>query len=279
MSSEPSIRTMRREDVDFAIRLAAREGWNPGLSDAESFHAADPEGFFVAELNGQPVGTISAVRYGEGFGFVGLYIMIPEARGKGWGLRLWNHAMARLDGCNVGLDAVTAQEATYARAGFATHYRSARYEGEGGGARPEGALRLEDKDFEAVAAYDRRCFPGPREPFLRAWLDAPGVRAFAVAGNDGLAGYGVIRPCARGYKIGPLFADDGQAADVLYRALAASVPGEKVYLDVIEPNAAAVALARGYGLAEVFTTVRMYSGGEPAMDRDRVFGVTSFELG
>ncbi|MEF2229803.1 MAG: GNAT family N-acetyltransferase [Pseudodesulfovibrio sp.] len=279
MNSAPTIRTMRREDVDFAIRLAAREGWNPGLSDAESFRAADPEGFFVSELDGRPVGVISAVRYGEGFGFVGLYIMVPDARGKGWGLQLWNHAMAHLEGRNVGLDAVTAQEATYTRSGFAAHYRSARYEGAGGGERPEGAARLGEKDFAAVAAYDRQCFPESRESFLRAWLGAPGVRAFGAPGADGLAGYGVIRPCAKGYKIGPLFADDAAVADTLYRALAASVPGEKVYLDVIEPNAAAVALARGRGLSEVFVTVRMYTGGEPAMARDKIFGVTSFELG
>ena len=35
------VRTMQREDVAFAIDLAAREGWNPGLHDAECFFAAD----------------------------------------------------------------------------------------------------------------------------------------------------------------------------------------------------------------------------------------------
>jgi GNAT superfamily N-acetyltransferase len=270
---------MTREDVDFAMRLAAKEGWNPGLSDAECFYAADPEGFFVSELAGRPVGTISAVRYPGGFGFVGLYIMTPDARGRGWGMELWNHAMRHLDGCNVGLDAVVEQERTYTRSGFSTHYRSTRYEGMGGGSRPEGVVRLESVDFAEVAAYDRQCFPGERESFMRAWLEAPGARGFGILKDGKLAGFGVIRPCAMGYKIGPLFADDAGIAEDLYRALAASVPGERFYLDVIEPNQAAVALARKYELKEVFTTVRMYTGGEPAMDADKVFGVTSFELG
>ena len=43
------IRPMRRAQVDSAIELAAREGWNPGLHDATCFHAADPMGFLVAE--------------------------------------------------------------------------------------------------------------------------------------------------------------------------------------------------------------------------------------
>ena len=279
MLESPAIRTMTREDVDFAMRLAAKEGWNPGLSDADCFYAADPEGFFVSELNGRPVGTISAVRYQGDFGFVGLYIMTPEARGKGWGMELWDHAMRHLDGCNVGLDAVTEQEQTYTRSGFSTYYRSTRFEGLGGGSRPKEAVRLQDVDFADIVAYDRQCFPGRREDFLRAWLDAPGARGFGLVNDGKLAGFGVIRPCAMGYKIGPLFADDAEIAEVLFLALTASVPGEKFYLDVIEPNRAAVGLALKYELKEVFTTVRMYTGGEPAMDVSKVFGVTSFELG
>ena len=70
MNGVPIIRPMTRDDVDFAIRLAAKEGWNPGLSDAECFYAADPEGFFVSELNGELIATISAVRYKDDYGFV-----------------------------------------------------------------------------------------------------------------------------------------------------------------------------------------------------------------
>jgi hypothetical protein len=43
-------RTMTRDDVALAVDWAAQEGWNPGLHDAASFHAADPKGFFVGEL-------------------------------------------------------------------------------------------------------------------------------------------------------------------------------------------------------------------------------------
>lgn len=43
------VRTMRREELAFAVDLAAREGWNPGVHDAECFFAADvpsPDYFF-----------------------------------------------------------------------------------------------------------------------------------------------------------------------------------------------------------------------------------------
>lgn len=279
MADLPTIRTMTREDVSYAIRLAAKEGWNPGLSDAECFYAADPDGFFVSELHGEPIATISAVRYEGGFGFVGLYIVAPEMRGKGYGMELWNHAMQHLEGCNIGLDAVTEQEQTYKRAGFSTFYRSTRYEGIASGAKPDGVTRLEDIDFHTVLAYDRQCFPGNRESFMQNWLEAIGAIGYGVMDGDTLTGFGVIRPCAMGYKIGPLFADNGDVAETLFSALLSHISGEKFYLDVIEPNTAAMELAQRHKLEEVFVTVRMYSDNKPDMAMDKIFGVTSFELG
>ena len=49
-------RTMTRAELDLALGWAAEEGWNPGLSDAAAFFAADPEGFLIAEQDGEPVG-------------------------------------------------------------------------------------------------------------------------------------------------------------------------------------------------------------------------------
>ena len=106
MAGTLEIATMGRAEVEYAIGLAAAEGWNPGVHDAATFFAADPEGFLVGRLDGRPVGCISAVSYGGTFGFVGLYIVEPEHRGKGHGLALWQAGMARLVGHNVGLDGV-----------------------------------------------------------------------------------------------------------------------------------------------------------------------------
>ncbi len=122
------VRTMRREELAFAIDLAAREGWNPGLNDAECFFAADPGGFLIGELAGEPIGCISAVSYAGRYGFIGLYIVRPEFRGQGYGMRMWQAAMARLAGHNVGLDGVLAQQGNYAKSGFRLAYRNVRYQ-------------------------------------------------------------------------------------------------------------------------------------------------------
>jgi hypothetical protein len=98
--------------------------------------------------------------------------------------------------------------------------------------------------------------------------------------RDGaLAGWGVIRPCRKGYKIGPLVADDRAAAELVLSALLSSVANGEIFLDVPSINREAIALAQELGLTPVFETARMYTGVIPPLQTQRIFGVTSFELG
>jgi hypothetical protein len=279
-----SIRTMCRDEVPFALELAAREGWNPGLHDAHCFAEADPDGFLVAEVDGRPAGCISAVSYAGGFGFIGLYIVVPEFRGQGMGWRLWTRGMERLKGHLVGLDGVPAQQDNYRKSGFVLACQNVRYAGRAQqaarAATSGGVVPLVDIDFAALCADDRRVFPAPRKRFLRAWIDMSDATALACVDGTRLVGWGVIRRCREGHKIGPLVADSSTVATSLYTALCSSVPsGDSVYLDVPLPNAAAVALAESHGMRGVFNTARMYTGAAPPCELDRVYGVTSFELG
>ena len=91
-----------------AIDWAAAEGWNPGLDDLPVFHAADPGGYFIGYRGDVAVSSISVVRYGTDFGFLGFYIVRPDHRGCGIGMATWNAGMDHLDGRTVGLDGVVA---------------------------------------------------------------------------------------------------------------------------------------------------------------------------
>lgn len=280
-TDDATVRTMTRADLDRALAWATAEGWNPGTYDAAAFYAADPAGYFVADRAGEPVACASAVRYGENFGFVGLYIVRPEYRGRGFGMTVWAAALAHLAGRNVGLDGVLAQVPNYERSGFRTAHHTVRYAGTGGGERPVGLVPLSAVPFESVCAYDASCFPAPRAAFLREWVALPGSVALGADGDAGLTGYGVLRECATGYKVGPLFADGpGTAARVL-RGLLAAIPGEPFTVDIpdasVQPDGGA--LVERFNLTEVFRTARMYTGGVPPHRTGRVFGVTSLELG
>ena len=273
------VRVMEPEDLERAVEWAAREGWNPGLHDASAFRAADPNGFLIGEIDNEPVGCVSVVAYGAEFGFLGFYIVRPEFRGSGHGIAIWNAGMARLAGRNVGLDGVVAQQDNYRRSGFQYAYANERYEGIGTGPAPGGTVDLKTVPFDKLAAYDRAIFRAPREAFLRSWIAPKGGRALGVVVNDELVGYGVIRPCREGYKIGPLFADTPAIAETLFANLIAEAANAKVYLDVPRPNAEALALTGRHGMIPVFETARMYTGDDPGVPVERVFGVTTFELG
>ncbi len=279
-----SIRRMTRDDLQTAFNWAAREGWNPGLNDAEPFFAADTQGFFLAEHDGMPVGTISAVAYDERFGFIGLYLVDPEYRGGRIGVKLGEAAREYLGTRCVGLDGVVAKQAQYARYGYRYAYGNVRYEGVASGAVPinDSTIRLvhpNDVPFDELTAYDAELFPARRAEFLAAWLRQPGTHARVALHEGKLHGYAVLRPCRAGYKFGPLMANDEHTAELLFDTLTSHVMGQAVYLDVPEPNAAAVALAQRHGMVPVFQTARMYSGEAPSIDLSRIFGITTMELG
>ncbi|MDM0111940.1 GNAT family N-acetyltransferase [Variovorax sp. J22R133] len=278
-----NIRPLLRNEMALAIDFAALEGWNPGLHDAACFYAADPEGFMIAEMDGKPIGCIAAVRYEEHFGFIGFYVVAPPWRGKGIGLELWRAGMTRLTGRVIGLDGVLGQQDNYRRSGFSTAWQNARFasvtRAAGLGVSAQ-IVPLQSVKFDMVRADDRRVFPAARDSFLHAWLQMPDATGFAWMERRRLAGWGVIRRCREGHKIGPLVADNRDIAKGLYLALCRSVPvDETVYLDIPLSNAKAVTLTQSLGMQRVFETARMYAGKRPAVEMERIFGITTFELG
>ena len=279
------IRALTREEMSLPIEWAALEGWNPGLHDAACFYAADSDGFLVGELAGEPVGCISAVKYGSEFGFIGLYIVRPEFRGRGFGIQLWQAAMERLAGRNVGLDGVVAQQANYAASGFQLAFRNERFQGVVDRAPqerrlPYGVISARAMPFAKLAEYDQAIFPAPRDAFLKSWLDQPDAGGFAAVEGFRVRGYSIVRRCRLGWKIGPLAADDLPTARGLYEAAAAFAgEGATLFLDVPAGNDAARQLVAELGMTSVFETARMYTGEPPAVDLSKLFGVTSFELG
>lgn len=279
------IRAMNVAEIDaIAIEWMKAAGWNPGLHDAELFIKADPQGFLVGELDGKPIGCVSAVRYDDNFGFFGCYIVDQAYRGQGYGLALHEAGRQHLSGCTQGGDGVLENVELYKQIGRVYAYRNARYQG----VKPadwlgaDGTVDARDVPFDAIRTLDRACFPAYRDAFLEAWIHQVDAHALAIMNDDGntLGGYGVIRKCFDGWKVGPLFSTSPEGADVLFRALIARIPnGDAFVLDIPEPNVEAMALVNRYAMTEVFATARMYTGPFPDIQLAWIYGVTTFELG
>ena len=277
------IKTMSRHDFDVAIEWAANEGWNPGLHDGDAYYGTDNNGFLMGWLGDVPVSSISVVKYGQSFGFLGFYIVTPENRGKGYGYQIWQAGMEYLKGRNVALDGVVDQQENYRKSGFNLAFRNIRFEGvsdEVSGGSEEGVIDLRTVSFESVDNCWSQYFPEHRQEFNRAWLKLPESYALGILEKERFIASGVIRRCRAGYKIGPLFAESAEAADRVFTALVSRIsPGEPVFLDVPELNKAAVSLAEKYNMKLSFETARMYTGEEPDISLNETFGITSFEVG
>ncbi|MFJ8156385.1 GNAT family N-acetyltransferase [Streptomyces sp. NPDC094468] len=268
------------EDWPVVRDWAVDEGWNPGLSDLPAFFAQDPEGFFIGRVEGVPVSAVSVVTYDADYAFLGWYLVRPDLRGHGHGLTTWKTALAHAGTRTVGLDGVVAQQDNYRRSGFEPAYRTARYVGAAPAAGiPAGVRPARASDLPALTAYDGLCCPADRPRFLAAWLTAAGHRAFVRHDGDRVTGYGVIRPGHDCLRVGPLFADTAEDARALFTALMAHAAGAQVAVDVPETSTAGVALAEEAGFTPSFETARMYTGPVRDYALERVFGVTTLELG
>jgi GNAT superfamily N-acetyltransferase len=278
-SNDIRIEDAGREGAELALEWAKQEGWNPGLHDIDAFYAADPHGYRVAYRGDEAIGTYSMVRYDDRFAFAGFYVARKEDRGHGLGRLMLDNLLKEAAPYNLGADGVVAMVPTYERHSFRQHFRSGRYRGEVKGKKDPAMRTLDDVGFDAVDTYDCGIFLHRRHAFLKEFLNARDTHvAVSVDSSGRMNGYGVLRKCCSGHKLAPLFAESPEVAEKIFRHLTAFAEHE-VYLDVPDPNAEGMALAVRHGMKEVFACARIYTKAPEPIHLQKVFGITSFELG
>jgi len=284
-AENPEFKKLDYEGLKTLVQWAAREGWNPGIQDAAVFWATDPDGYYGYYQEGELIAGGSIVSYDGRFGFMGFFIVAPPYRTLGLGRRLWyqrrNTLIQRLNaGASIGMDGVVAMQPFYAEGGFHLAFRDERYERSGENFTLDPHISsFNIQEINEIYPLDMECFGFPRAVFLQRWLTMPNAKTFQYTDNKGLRGFAVSRQAISGYKIGPLFADNASIAEALYRACLNSAPGESFYLDIPVIHQAAYELVKKYRARYVFECARMYLGSPPALAINKVFGITTFELG
>jgi [ribosomal protein S18]-alanine N-acetyltransferase len=296
------IRPMETADLPLVTEWARREGFCPGPGDVAILRLADRGGVWVGCLEGEPIGCIVGARYDSSYGFIGLFLVRPEHRGHGYGVALWQRALAHLAavGC-IGLEAAPDRLEDYAGWGFRPAWETLRWTlrqpagGEGSRPRcadvelpsgyrvvPAAAVRE-----EVVQAYDARHEATPRPHFLREWLrpTAPGDTVLVVLDELGCCrGFARIRPCLlpepgpSGWRLGPWLADGPALAGVLLDQLCSDRRGA-VLVDAPDALPRAHRLLTERGFHPTGRTIRMYRGTPPALALQDIYGLACLELG
>ncbi len=281
MTLSYTIRNIREDEVHIPIEWARDEGWNPGLHDGSCHYPVDPAGWFCADQNGEIIGVGVATNYDKTFSFGGFYMVKEPYRHHGVGWDIFSAMRAHAGERNFGGDGVYEMQDKYAaHAGFQYAYRNIRWQGVLDGKEQPDLVSAHDIPFDTLLRYDTAHFPVERKVFLEKWISQPESSALVCLDRDEkISGYGVIRKCYEGYKIGPLFADTPDIAHTICEGLTATVPGEMIFLDTPEPNSAAVRMAQESSMVAVFGTARMYTKAAPLLPLHEIFGVTTFELG
>lgn len=282
-----TIRPLTLSDVLFAMRMVESAGWNQIPADWERLLWIAPQGCFLAEWEGQPAGTATAVRYGTDCAWVGMVLVDPEFRRRGIGQGLIGHCIARLKTMGVRtvkLDATDQGRPVYLKQGFVDEYGTLRHVGRFEPARvPAGECRIEPlapRHRQAVAAMDRRAFGADRSELLTVLAEQQPDRML-VAAKDGLiVGYGLARPGRLHGYIGPVVAERMDAAQMLVAELGRRVNQQTVFVDTTALNEPWCRWLEGCGLQAQRRLTRMYLGtNDTPGDPSRVYTLSAFETG
>jgi GNAT superfamily N-acetyltransferase len=279
------LKKLGKSDLITLVNWAAIEGWNPGKNDVEVFWNTDPNGFYGFYYDDKLIAGGAIISYNNEFGFMGLFIVHKDFRNQGIGNKLWqlrrDLLINRLNSsASIGMDGVVQMQAFYNKGGFNLAYRDERYEFNSATIPFSTDVSIIHKaDYENIMAYDAAYFGCRRSIFLENWLSMPQSKAIKYTKDSIIVGYAVIRKAETGYKIGPLFANNENIAEELFKSCLSFAPNDLVFLDIPTTNNNAINLVKKYKGKYVFECGRMYYGTVPKIDINNIYGITTFELG
>ncbi len=253
---------MITDDLELGLRLSRQAGWNQTEADWLRLMYFEPEGCFVAELDGSAVGTTTTCVLDQ-VAWIAMVLVDQNYRRRGIGIHLLKHALNHLDSRQVStirLDATELGRPIYETLGFIPEYDLARYQGIAPSCRalPTAADVTSDA-FSDIIEFDKMITGTNREKMLiRLFEEFPqGLRTFQRRGK--IEGYVTIRPGENAVQIGPCIASNDAGPVLLYDALNRCA-GRYVSIDIPRDNAGAVKIAESSGLEIQRCFTRMYRG-------------------
>ena len=255
------VRGMTFEDGGLGLRLKQQAGWNQVAGDWARFLSLQPDGCFVAELDGAAAGTVTTCVFSS-VAWVGMMLVENDLRGRGLGRALMTRALEYLDGKgvrSVRLDATPLGEPLYRSLGFVEQYRLGRFGGELEGGTAGGVEAGGREDWEGAARLDLAVTNTDRRRLLfELFRERPGELRVVRRGGA-VVGFLTCRRGARALQIGPCVATAEAGPPLLADAWQRHA-GSEAFIDVPLGHAAAVAWVKRHGLREQRQLLRMCRG-------------------
>jgi len=279
-----NIRGMTISDIAAGMHLKDQAGWNQQEADWRRLLDLQPDGCFVAESGGVPVGTVTTCRFGA-VAWIAMMLVDGAYQGRGIGRALMTRALEELDSRgvrSVRLDATPRGRPLYESLGFVAEATFDRFRGvlplAEGVSTPELPEVRPAEVLDGVIALDREVTGTDRGRLLRRLADEhPGSLRVVEAGG-GVAGFLMARPGSTAWQVGPCIAGD-RAGPLLLADARSRYAGQAVLLDVPAANAPAAALVGSWGLRAERQMVRLGRGVRVGEDPGRIWAGSGPEKG
>lgn len=269
------IRALTPDDIDYVTDSVNREKWGYTRSDVHRCYLYEPEGWFIAESEGKPVGHVFSISYGK-LGWIGLLVVDRKHRLKGIGATLMNTAIEYLKKRNVQtikLEAVPEAVNFYRQLGFTEEFDSLRLRlslqtqtrGEGAEKTETTTVRpLQKNDVSTLVKFDQAYFGANREKVLTNLLNDFPQHCFIAEDGEETVGYIMARETASSYMIAPWICIPQKAsvAVELFQACRASLGTRHTEIRVGTPaaNKTAISQLHSLGFETYSKSIRMRLG-------------------
>lgn len=288
--SELTMLQMSYEDFKIVRNWCVDENWDLGLYDFNIYYNIDPYAHIIFFDDKKLVGSISITKYDDDLFSLGPFIISKEYRGKGYSKAIWNKAimsrMANYPKASILLYSVIKQVNLYKQHGFKSQYKNIRWN-----LRRQKHLTITNKCdpltselISKICKYDREIFSASREKILLTALRYPDIKGLFFQDDNIIKGYGLIRPCISGFRVGPLLADNLEVARCILVELLEYSGSKNVIIDIPDTNEDGQALMIEFNANrdEQFDTIAMLKSGsfikyKPDMRKN--YGIFSLEIG
>ncbi|KAJ1978994.1 hypothetical protein H4R35_001682 [Dimargaris xerosporica] len=287
------------DDAEFVYQWSDECDFQPCRADYHVFCRASHA--HIALADNTRVGLLVTHKYDNDTAFLGPFIVKDTERGKGYGYRLWKHAVDTFGNANLGCDAVADRVSYYQNFGFVPYHDTQRFRGPYPHHLAHEAARhhqvkyrltsFAQEDVDTLIEFDRKHSGLRRESWYENWQDRKSTASLLLrdTSTGEICAMGAIGQAwqPHHYRISPCYARDPASArhlllELLTRAREADPEPDKVLVDLVamRNNPDAMQFVRDCLWAEGLTCVRMWTRGIPCPEGiPHTYAVVGFECG
>lgn len=278
---------MEHRDIQQALTLINREGWNYSSEEIERMLRLDPSGSFFFD-DGPSQAVVTCVSYSH-TGVIGHLVVSKPARGQRIGRAMLQRAIDYLEGQGVDSIILYATEEgarLYDKFGFKSirraHCTFANTFQKTGLRVSMMCELVKPRDTAEIIEIDRKIFGDDRTKVMKMLLSEFPQHSFKLERNGRIIGFSLGRATPQGFDLGPWNCLTGsivEAESLLYATMSSFGPGT-MFLGIFADNLQAMKIAGGLSKIKTWQTTLMIRGKDRYSSHiENVFGVAAFELG